>query len=96
MTNVKDKVAAIKALLENENDGKYVTYYETIADYNQERGLETEEEGFEDIVKNQERGDELTLADLQNGFLIIDESGSSQFDVYKKATVETEKATFFE
>lgn len=93
---IEIKVNEIKEVLENEVAGKYVTFYKTIADYNQERGLATEEEAFEDITERQEQGDELTLADLQNGFLIIDESGSSAFNVYKKETVESEKVSYFE
>lgn len=95
MTKLQEKVDKIKELLENEAAGEYVTFYD-LENYISERGLKTVEEGFEDIKERQERGDDITLQDLLNGFLLIDASGSTEFRVYTKETVLKEKASYFE
>lgn len=94
MNKVQAKVEELREQLEgelNSTNYRYVSYYENITDYAEERGL-NEEDAYEDIVERIETIAKPSKEELDKGFMLIDESGSTCFEVVLKDDICNYKA----
>lgn len=94
MNKVQAKVAELKEKMEGLVGGanyRYVTYYNDIEEYGEERGL-NKEDAYNDIVDRVETIEKPSEEELEKGFMLIDESGSTGFEVVLKDDICDYKA----
>lgn len=91
MDKIQAKVAELKEKMEgptgaNGTNYCYVSYYKNIKDFGFEPEL-NEEEAFEEIMNRIETIHKPTKEELNEGFMVIDESGSTRFEVVLKDNI---------
>lgn len=94
MNKVQDKVAELKEKMEGSIGGanyRYVTYYDGIEEYADERALSVDD-AYEDIINHVITIEKPSRESLKNGFMVIEESGAIDFELVLSADILDYKA----
>lgn len=89
MNKVQAKVAELKEKLGGSVGGanyRYVTYYDSIEEYADERALSVDD-AYEDIINHVITIEKPSRDSLNHGFMIIEESGAVDFELVLSADI---------